>query len=1161
MKQNYAIAIMAAILLLTGVPFFGVAQDIYRNYVMKTVHTDADSTQTKRQTIAYYDGLGRPIQTILKGASPDGHDLADRTEYDSMGRLSRVWQAARSPYSNGGPVDSAVFVPAATSFYGDTAPFRETCFDGSPLDRIRKDTGPGQAWHQADKGVTSGFLTYSAGKASDSLYCKKYSFVLSGNTGISFGLDILHPWPSGSLMVSRTEDEDGRTLWVFKDMRNLVVLERRLAEEAQGNTPATYADTYYLYDDAGQLIAVLPPELSKEFGKGTWSGSTEADPKVEGFAYQYRYDTRGRMIAKKLPGAAWTYYIYDKGDRLVLTQDGNQRDRNEWSFRFQDNLGRECLTGILQGTYNAFSNPLGNVQVVVTRERGDGNYGSRHDYAVSGLSLPSNAEVLTVNFWDDYSFLNHESGMTSAAFSYVAPTSDEAEYGKSYGTEAQGLLTGRWCKTLGDAPSTWADSAVRETWYYDDYGRTVFHVKGYPSGNRMIERMGYSFAGELTNRLRTMQFPDNTGKTEEYIYTYDSWGRLKDTFHSLSGTTIKLASNNYDMVGRLASTSRGGTGNQNGPSALASAYTYNVRDWMTEISGTLFTETLTYETPRHGNSRPGQWGGNISSSTWNTSQAPSDSTWYDYGYDLLGRLTEASYGCDFSDQDDYRRTYSYDLNGNLRTRTTPGFPIPFVEVWPSGTGNQPLSLAETVRNLYGTFPQSILQESYAYDAVGNRTEVLDAQGDTLNMTRYNLLNLPEEYVSAQGDTVRYVYSADGEKLYVAENLSGSAAQGTEYAANYRIENGTVTMIHTDAGYYTPLLAPGGSTASSYTHIWYLKDHLGNNRVLADGSGNAVALHDYDPYGEEIAVASSSLPYPLPPGAKDSPYKYGGKEWNETTSTYDFEARYLSPSFHRFTTMDPLAEKYYSISPYAYCANNPANLVDPFGLTTYVVDGMEYVIDDGYDDTVNATIMQYYTLDFLSRTSDSFYDLARYSLMDQNGYSDGEGNQVLAASIVFSDDSTLSGFAASFAGAFSSDLAVTDPTDAYLPKWAVYAISAVGLGAWFYVEKMNQEIERLNMHSAGPYGWQYALLATHDGPYPSYSVGSTGETYLNSGAVWKYGETTRSDRYSQTWLDSHALKMDKQFYGTQREIKIEEKRKIYGYFLSHGHLPPGNKIFR
>ena len=171
----------------------------------------------------------------------------------------------------------------------------------------------------AGKGVKSNYLANTESSGTDSLHCIRFGFSLSGNTGITFTRDNL--WPAGSLMVERTEDEDGRTLWVFKDMRDLVVLERRLAKAATNSAGAVYADTYYLYDDAGRLTAVLPPELSAYFGWGNWPGISETDPKVGGFAFQYRYDARGRMIAKKLPGAAWTYYIYDKGDRLVLTQD------------------------------------------------------------------------------------------------------------------------------------------------------------------------------------------------------------------------------------------------------------------------------------------------------------------------------------------------------------------------------------------------------------------------------------------------------------------------------------------------------------------------------------------------------------------------------------------------------------------------------------------------------------------------------------------------------------------------------------------------------------------------------------------------------------------------------------------------------------------------
>lgn len=952
MKTTYLIpALVAALVLSAGASSPVRAQNTGRNFVMTTVHTDADSTHTARRTVSYFDGLGRPVQTVQKGGSPDGHDLADRVEYDSLGRESRTWQTVRSPYSNGGPVDSAVFISAATGFYADTAPFRETRYDGSPLDRIRKVTGPGQAWHQAGKGVSSGFLTNSVGNASDSLHCKKYRFSLSGNTGITFWLDILHPWPSGSLSVSRTEDEDGRILWVFKDMRDLVVLERRLAEAAQGNTPAAYADTYYLYDDAGQLIAVLPPELSAYFAGGTWSGSTGTDPKVEGFAYQYRYDTRGRMIAKKLPGAAWTYYIYDKGDRLVLTQDGNQRVRGEWSFRLQDILGRECLTGILQGNYDPFNNPLANIQAYAIRNRSAGNYGALHGYTVTGLTLPSVFEVLTANWWDDYSFLGHQEGMPGTEYQYVGPT--ENIYGERYGTDAWGLLTGHWSKALGETPGDWDESAVRETWYYDDRGRTVRHVKGYPSGSRMTELSGYGFAGELTALGRTMLLSNDTTRTGEYAYTYDAWGRPLATTHSLDGgTPLLLSSNTYDPAGRLSQTSRGGTSAQNSPTELASSYTYNVRDWLTGINGSLFSETLTYETPRTGSSLAGQWGGNISSSQWQTSASLPDWKWYDYAYDALGRLAEARFGeMEGESPVDYKSTYEYDLNGNLERRTTLNDAGALANherearwTWSQTNGNRPTGWTQRqydVTILSGTPPrppQRIYQldpsgnqeENYSYDPDGNRTATLDPQGDTLNVTAYNRLNLPEEYVTAAGDTVRYIYSADGEKLFVKEIPSAGSSTGTEYAANYRLDNNVLTMIHTDAGYYTLFPASPGGTGSVYRHFWYLKDHLGNNRVLADGSGDVYAVHHYDPYGGDIPVVSTTTTSSFPFGAKDSPYKYGDKEWNSTTSTYDFEARQLSPAFHRFTTMDPLAEKYYGISPYAYCANNPVNMVDPEG---------------------------------------------------------------------------------------------------------------------------------------------------------------------------------------------------------------------------------------
>jgi len=63
-----------------------------------------------------------------------------------------------------------------------------------------------------------------------------------------------------------------------------------------------------------------------------------------------------------------------------------------------------------------------------------------------------------------------------------------------------------------------------------------------------------------------------------------------------------------------------------------------------------------------------------------------------------------------------------------------------------------------------------------------------------------------------------------------------------------------------------------------------------------------------------------------------PYKYNGKELDQMNglNLYDYGARYYESALGRFTTMDPMCEKYYNISPYTYCANNLVRLIDPDG---------------------------------------------------------------------------------------------------------------------------------------------------------------------------------------------------------------------------------------
>src|SRR5574344_1818192 len=75
-----------------------------------------------------------------------------------------------------------------------------------------------------------------------------------------------------------------------------------------------------------------------------------------------------------------------------------------------------------------------------------------------------------------------------------------------------------------------------------------------------------------------------------------------------------------------------------------------------------------------------------------------------------------------------------------------------------------------------------------------------------------------------------------------------------------------------------------------------------------------------------------LPYAEGTGISTQPNKYNGKEFIERHGydEYDYGWRGLYSAIGRFTTIDLLAEKYYDVSPYAYCLNNPVKYIDPDG---------------------------------------------------------------------------------------------------------------------------------------------------------------------------------------------------------------------------------------
>lgn len=140
-------------------------------------------------------------------------------------------------------------------------------------------------------------------------------------------------FPDGELYVTKTTDEGGGVSYEFKDKLGRVVLTRQVNDGVNH-------DTYYLYDDLGNIGYVLPPLAVDNLASGLGDDSDM----MKKYAYAYKYDSRNRCIQKRVPGCDWMYYIDDKADRLALTQDGIQRPDSRWTVYKYDKLGRICST-------------------------------------------------------------------------------------------------------------------------------------------------------------------------------------------------------------------------------------------------------------------------------------------------------------------------------------------------------------------------------------------------------------------------------------------------------------------------------------------------------------------------------------------------------------------------------------------------------------------------------------------------------------------------------------------------------------------------------------------------------------------------------------------------------------------------------------------------
>ena len=513
-----------------------VVQDVFRVSGATPATMSSLSVAQRSRHYTYLDGQGRTMQEVQWRGSPNQNSLRQSVEYDELSRVARQYlpyvAGSSGDYQNNGTLGFYSSPPAGVT--GDSKPYALTDYEASPLSRPRSTTGPGNAWHQANKKsvykyqITTGGSVYklSIGSGRTNLPVK------SGTYG------------AGELALNEASDEDGRTSRSYTNKSGETVLR-----EVQDDS--VWLATYYVYDDYGNLRYVLPPQAMQKIGN-TFSGTAYQNV-LKQLAFQYVYDKRQRMIFRRTPGTdAGTEMVYDERDRLVLSQNARQAELNQWSFVKYDALNRPVMTGV----YSDSRSRSDLETAIATKGFAESRTGSTVGYSLTN-SFPSvsEADVRTVTYYDNYGF---------TSYSYDGDKIDQPI----------GQTTGSRTRVLGG--NTWLTTVV---WY--DYRHRIMHTvsENHKGGTDEVTHT-YDFVGNLLTRTHR----HNNSLTLRETYRYDHSDRLLEVTHQTdSESAVTLAEYKYNELGEVIEKNL----HQRGNDAFAQSvdYRYNIRGWLQHING------------------------------------------------------------------------------------------------------------------------------------------------------------------------------------------------------------------------------------------------------------------------------------------------------------------------------------------------------------------------------------------------------------------------------------------------------------------------------------------------------------------------------------------------------------------------------------------------
>ena len=532
----------------------------------------------------------------------------------------------------------------------------------------------------------------------------------------------------------------------------------------------------------------------------------------------------------------------------------------------------------------------------------------------------------SVSYYDDYLFMDD---LVTSETKQVLSCDMLSNYGiPVIGSDrCKGLLTGTAVYSLTDPTSKTVSS-----FYYDYQGRLIQSHRKEALGGAGHIHQSLTFTGKPSMTRETVALPDGRIDSLVTVRSYDGQERLVSETTSLNGRSQSV-SYGYDEIGRMTGRIYGTEAN---PSALTETLSYNIRDQLTGLNSSVFNMSLRYQEPTLG-SVP-KYNGGISEWEWNHGAGAETNAW-SLSYDGVGRLTDARRFVSGVQTNSFsERSITYDRNSNALTLTRYGenAATPEEILAYSYDGNLLSGISNTGASGGGG--------QYTHDANGNMTHEGLSGLDIV----YNEQNLTRRISSGGTTLAEYEYLADGTKLRALDGGgNGYQYRGSLIYTQTAGQTGspviTLDCALTSAGRIVRENTDDGSSTYKVQH--YLRDHLGSVRSVIDGdTGTVIETNDYYPFGKRIPVTNSvAEPVEATTQSATSPDRWLFSSKESQSFLYanipllDFGARMYNPTIARWTTSDPMSEKYYGISPYVYCLGNPISIIDPNGMDIWTMD--------------------------------------------------------------------------------------------------------------------------------------------------------------------------------------------------------------------------------